>query len=264
MDKKLEINRTNWNERTPIHAASKFYDVDGFKGGRITLNKVEQEELGDVSGKTLLHLQCHFGMDTMSWARLGANATGVDLSDVAIYLARSLNDELDLDVEFIESNVFDLPNVLDKKYDIVFTSVGVLSWISDIDKWASVVAHFLKSGGTFYIMDFHPLLGILEPTMSGEMKPVDNYWYEERFFAGNEPSYAGAGVIESPVYEWQHSLGEIVTALVSAGLRMEFLHEFPFCAYRAFPIMEKDLEGWWRFTKNNDSIPQMFSIKATK
>jgi len=179
MDKFLEINRTNWNERTPVHAASRFYyDVDSFKAGRITLNKVEQEELGDVSGKTLLHLRCHFGVDTMSWARLGANATGVDLSDVAINFARSLNDELDLNVEFVESNVFDFPNVLDKKLDIVFTSVGVLSWISDIDKWASVVAHFLKPGGTFYIIDFHPLLGILEPTNSDEMKPVDKYWYE--------------------------------------------------------------------------------------
>ena len=264
MDERLEINRNNWNERTPVHAASDFYDVAGFKAGRITLTGIERQEVGDVSGKMLLHLQCHFGLDTMSWSRLGAVATGIDFSDAAIDLARSLNKELGLDVRFIYSNVYDLPDVLDERFDIVFTSYGVLTWLPDIAKWAEVVANHLKQGGVFYIVEFHPFMGAFEPSESGDMQPVYGYFHEELFFEGNEPSYAGSQLIENPTYEWQHSLGDIVTALIDAGFRIEFLHEFPFCYYQAYPMMEQGYDGWWRFTKHNESFPQMFSIKATK
>ena len=159
MDKQLQVNRRNWNERTPVHAASDFYDVEGFKAGRITLRDLERREVGEVSGKTLLHLQCHFGLDTMSWARLGAKPTGVDFSDAAIDLARSLNDELGLGVRFIHSNIYDLPGVLDEQFDIVFTSYGVLCWLPDLDDWARVASNHLKPGGVFYIAEFHPLMG---------------------------------------------------------------------------------------------------------
>ena len=137
MDKRLETNRTNWNERTPVHAASSFYDVEGFKNGLTTLTDIERREVGNVSGKTLLHLQCHFGMDTMSWSRLGAKATGVDFSDTAIDLARALKEDIGTDARFIRSNVYDLPDVLDEEFDIVFTSYGVLCWLPDLEKWAS-------------------------------------------------------------------------------------------------------------------------------
>ena len=264
LDEQLQVNRTNWNERTPVHAASESYDVEGFKVGRITLHDVERGEMGDVSGKTLLHLQCHFGLDTMSWARLGAKATGVDFSDAAIELARSLNRELDLDVRFIRSNVYDLPDVLDEQFDIVFTSVGVLCWLPDLDKWASVVSHHLKPGGMFYILDGHPLMNVFEESDTGDLRLEYGYFHEEHLWKGGEPSYAGSEIIESPVYEWRHSLGEIVTALIGAGLRIEYLHEFPFSSYRAFPMMKKDDDGLWRFPEHNDSLPQLFSIRATK
>ena len=145
-DERLLVNRQNWNERTPVHAATEFYDVEGFKSGRITLTDVERREVGDVDGKTLLHLQCHFGLDTMSWARLGAKATGVDFSDAAIDLARSLNDEMKLDTRFIRSDVYDLPDVLDEEFDIVFTSYGVLVWLPDLDRWASTIQRLLRPG----------------------------------------------------------------------------------------------------------------------
>ena len=264
LDEQLQVNRTNWNERTPVHAASESYDVEGFKAGRITLHDVERGEMGDVSGKTLLHLQCHFGLDTMSWARLGAKATGVDFSDAAIDLARSLNRELDLDVRFICSNVYDLPDVLDEQFDIVFTSVGVLCWLPDLDKWAAVVSHHLKPGGMFYIIDGHPLMNVFEESEAGDLRLEYGYFHKEHRWKGGEPSYAGSEIIESPVYEWHHSLGEIVTALISAGLRIEYLHEFPFSSYRAFPMMKKDDDGLWRFPEHNDSLPQLFSIRATK
>ncbi len=264
MDKRLETNRRNWNERTPVHAASGFYDVAGFEAGRNTLKSIERAEVGDVAGKTLLHLQCHFGLDTMSWARLGARATGVDFSDDAIALARALNEEVGADTRFIRADVYDLPDVLDEEFDIVFTSYGVLVWLPDLDRWAEVVCRHLKPGGTFYIVEFHPVLTTLKPAANGDALPTYSYFREELYFAGGEPSYAGAEHIASPNFEWQHSLGEIVTALVSAGLRIEFLHEFPFCNYQALPTMAQGEDGWWRFSEKNDSIPQMFSIRAFK
>ncbi|MDE2716758.1 MAG: class I SAM-dependent methyltransferase [Chloroflexota bacterium] len=264
MDERLATNRVNWNERTPVHAASDFYDVEGFKKGRITLTDIERREVGDVSGKTLLHLQCHFGLDTMSWSRLGAKATGVDISDTAIDLARSLNDEIGTDARFIRSNVYDLPDVLDEEFDIVFTSLGVLCWLPDLDKWASVVHRFLRPGGTFYIFDGHPVMGIFEESDTGDMLPTYSYFRQEFFFEGNHQTYTGGDSIASPVYEWHHSLGEIVTALSGSGLTIEYLHEFPMSFYHAFPSMTKQDDGTWRFPERNDSFPQIFSIKATK
>ena len=264
LNEQLQVNRTNWNERTPVHAASAFYDIEGFKAGRMTLHDVELREMGDVSGKSLLHLQCHFGLDTMSWARLGAKATGIDLSDAAIDLARSLSQELKLDTRFIRSNIYDLPDVLDEQFDIVFTSYGVLCWLPDLDKWASVVANHLKPGGMFYIIDGHPAMNVFEESNAGELRPTYPYFHKQFLWEGGEPSYAGSGIIESPVYEWHHSLGEIVTALIDAGLRIEFLHEFAFSTYRAYPMMTKCDDGLWRFPERNDSFPQLFSIKATK
>ena len=170
-----------------------------------------------------------------------------------------------MDRRLICSNVYDLPDVLDEEFDIVFTSQGVLCWLPDLDRWASVVHRFLKPDGVFYILDGHPFMGVFDQSDSGEMKPMCRYFHhEEQFYEGDEPSYAGSQLIESPVYEWKHSLGEIVTALIAAGLRIEFLHEFPISGYHAYPVMEQGDDGWWRFPKHNDSIPQMFSIRTTK
>ena len=264
MDKRLAVNRNNWDERTRAHAASDFYDVEGFKKGRITLTDIERQEVGDVSGKTLLHLQCHFGLDTMSWSRLGARVTGVDFSDAAIGLARQLNEELRLGVRFINSNIYDLPDVLEEQFDIVFTSYGVLTWLPDIARWAEVVSNCLKPAGVFYIVEFHPFAAVFETSELGDMVPTYKYFHHELFFEGGEPSYAGKEVIETPTYEWQHSLGDIVCALIDAGLKIEFLHEFPFACYQAYTAMERGDDGWWRLTKQNDSYPQMFSIRATR
>ena len=262
MDERLRTNRINWNERTPVHAASGFYDVAGFKAGRVALTELERREVGDVSGKTLLHLQCHFGMDTMSWERLGATVTGVDFSDAAIGLAKSLRDEIGSNARFILSDIYGLSDVLDERFDVVFTSYGVLCWLPDLDGWARTIARHLKPGGVFYIAEHHPMLGALAESDGGEMVPTYGYFHEEVRLEGGAPSYAGDAPIESPVYEWSHGLGEIVTALISAGLRIEFLHEFAFCGYRAHRTMRRGADGWWRFPKRNDSIPQMFSIRA--
>ncbi|MCZ7544594.1 MAG: class I SAM-dependent methyltransferase [Anaerolineae bacterium] len=153
----MESNRALWDEWTGIHAKSAFYDLEGFKAGRLSLDRVAREGLGDVTGKRLLHLQCHFGMDTLSWARLGAEVTGVDFSEKAIALARALSAELSIPARFVCANIYDLPAALDGAFDIVFTSGGVLYWLPDLVRWAEIVAHYLRPGGTFFLADSHPL-----------------------------------------------------------------------------------------------------------
>lgn len=148
MDQYVQANRTLWNAWTLLHEKSEEYDLAGFRGGRCALKPVELAELGDIEGKSMLHLQCHFGLDTLSWARRGVRVTGVDLSDDAIRLARSLSSELGIPADFIRSDLGDLHLVLDEKFDIVFTSYGVLPWLPDIRAWGETVARFLVPGGS--------------------------------------------------------------------------------------------------------------------
>ncbi|HEV2762527.1 MAG TPA: class I SAM-dependent methyltransferase, partial [Pyrinomonadaceae bacterium] len=230
----FKANRTLWDASTAIHERSAFYDVPGFKAGKSSLKPVELEEVGDVRGKSLLHLQCHFGLDTLSWARLGARVTGVDFSPEAVRLARSLAAELNLEARFVLSNVYDLPAALGEQFDVVFTSYGVLCWLPDLARWAQTVAHFLKPGGTFYAVEFHPVA----LTLDDEGRP-----FKYPYFHSPEPlNFEGAGDYADRAadfphasYEWFHPLGDIVTSLINAGLRIEFLHEFPFSSYATWP-----------------------------
>ena len=216
----MESNRRNWNERTPVHARSDFYDVEGFKAGAISLCSIELEEMGDVTGESLLHLQCHFGMDTMSWARLGATATGVDFSEEAISLARSLSRELRIDAEFVLSNIYDLPDVLHRQFDVVFTSYGVLVWLPDLKRWAEVIARFLKPGGVFYIVDFHPFGNVFyDEEDATDLRPYYNYSDRAtdpiEFAPG--PTYTdGSTKLLHTTYEWNHSVSNILQ-LVDLG-----------------------------------------------
>lgn len=182
MDDYKKANRALWNEWTSINEKSEFYDLEGFKSGKTTLDPIELEELGDVSGKTLLHLQCHFGLDTLSWARLGAKVTGADFSESAIGLARSLSKELSIPANFLCSNIYDLPKILNGKFDIVFTSAGVLAWLPDLERWAQVIARFLNIRGAFYIREFHPLAYVFDD-QEGITEPEVAYPY----FGSSEP-----------------------------------------------------------------------------
>jgi SAM-dependent methyltransferase len=269
VDDYKEANLALWNEWAAIHAASEFYDVDGFKAGRTSLNPLEIGELGNVAGKTLLHLQCHFGLDSLSWARLGAKVTGVDFSDQAIGLARSLSQEIWVEADFVCADIYELPQVLSGAFDFVYTSYGVLTWLPDLGKWAAVIAHFLKPGGTFYLVEFHPFAQVFD-----EAETAADLRVHYPYFHSGEPlvfdvqgSYADrqAQVVQKVEYEWDHSLGEILDSLIAAGLRVDFLHEFPFCVYSMFPsLMVKSSDGMWRLKEAEGMIPLMFSIKATK
>ena len=267
-DPRIGLNRANWNERTHVHAASDFYDVAGFKAGRMTLNRFERAGVGDVLGKSLLHL--HFGLDTLSWARLGAKATGIDLSDDAIRLARKLNDEVGLDARFIRSDIYDLPQVLDGEFDIVYTAMGVLAWLPDLEAWAEVVSRYLKPDGLFYLLEIHPLSQVFDDettlNLRHDLKVRYGYFPDPQgmSFPGGAPSYAGNKPIESPCHEWQHSIGEILTALLHAGLRLTSFAEHPATLYRQFPGMTRGDDGLWRLPFDRDFLPLVFELTATK
>lgn len=266
MDESLQTNQQLWNEWTKEHESSPFYDLAGFKAGKERLRSIELTELGDVTGKSLLHLQCHFGLDALSWARHGAQVTGVDFSPESITLAQSLSEELKIPARFICADVLQLPEVLTGQFDIVFTSYGVLHWLNDLRRWGEVIAHFLKPGGIFYIVEDHPFMRVFKSDAAADIRPLRRYFFSpEPQKLESKGSYATNDEGQSRTYYiWDHSLGEIINALISAGLQIEFLHEFPYAARAKFPGMEKGDDNWWRLSQQHGSIPFLFSLQAKK
>lgn len=266
-DKFQQANLNLWNELTVIHAASEDYAVEDFKAGKTQLNSIELEELGDVDGKSMLHLQCHFGRDSMMWARLGAKVTGVDFSDKAITLARQLNQELDLGCEFIQSDVLDLIGKIDQQFDIVFTSYGVLVWLSDLEVWGEMVAHYLKPGGVFYIAEIHPFSMILEDEQDKSEWGVRYPYFHDpkplKFDTQGSYVDRSAHVEQSVNYEWAHSISDIISALTHPGLHIEYMHEFDFTVYKQFPFLQKK-NGYWHLPAEMVKLPLLFSLKAHK
>ena len=265
----MAANRALWDEWTAVHLDSDFYDVESFRRGGIRLHDYVLEELGDVRGLEILHVQCHFGLDTLSFSRLGARPTGADFSEAAIDAARALAAELGLDARFVLSNVYDLPSNLEGDFDLVYTSAGVLGWLPDIRAWARVVAHFVRPGGRFYISEIHPVANAFENegVEPGELRLAYPYWeHAEPMAFAVHGSYAdpGADVRTPTEYGWDHGLGEIVTALIDAGLRIEALREYPFNLWR-LDFLERGADGRWRMPGELDGrLPLSFSLRATK
>ena len=266
----IRENNALWDEWTKIHEASDFYDLAGFKRGGVRIPDYEREEVGPVDGLDLLHLQCHFGLDTLSWARLGARVTGADFSQVAIDLARSIAVEIGHpEARFVRSNVYDLPEALEGDFDLVYTSNGVLGWLPDIRAWARVVAHFVRPGGRFYITEVHPVTMVFAEDGVAPGELVLRYPYWEHATPISIPvvgSYADreAKVQTKTEHGWDHSLGEIVTALIEAGLRIEFLHEFPFVNWPV-AFLERSAGGTYRLpAASRGELPLFFSLLASK
>jgi SAM-dependent methyltransferase len=266
----MRANNELWDEWTRIHETSTFYDLDGFKRGGIRLLPYELEEIGPVEGLELLHLQCHFGIDTLSWARLGAKVTGADFSGAAVELARSVAAEIGIeDARFVQSDLYDLPAVLDGQFDLVYTSGGVLGWLPDIERWADVVAKFVRPGGRFYITEIHPVAQVFENegVAPGELRLSYPYWeHPEPLAFPVEGSYADrtAAVATTTEYGWDHGLGEIVTALIRAGLRIETLREYPFVLW-PIDFLTEAPDGTYRLPQGTPGeLPLFFSILASK
>ncbi|MFW9796955.1 MAG: class I SAM-dependent methyltransferase [Candidatus Thorarchaeota archaeon] len=268
MDDYMKANRELWNKLARIHHKSEFYDVDGFLKGNQTLDPIELEELPELKGRTLLHLQCHFGMDTLSLARLGADVTGVDFSSEAIELAIELSKTANIDAKFVCTNIYDLREKLNGKFDIVFTSGGVIMWLPDLKEWARIIAHFLKPGGIFYIREFHPFGYVFD-----DDEDVTDLRVRYPYFQGKNPlsfedegTYADKSAKTGKMrsYEWNHSFSEIINVLIDVGLTIEFLHEFPMTTFKALPFMIEKEAGRWFLPDEEDKVPFMFSLKAAK
>jgi SAM-dependent methyltransferase len=255
-------NLSLWNAWAEQHFTSSFYDVDGFRAGESSLNALELAEVGDVRGRSLLHLQCHFGLDTLSWARLGARVTGVDFSERAIELARALAHDTGIVARFVRSSVYELPNVLHDEFDVVFTSYGALPWLPDLEPWGRVVARYLKPGGFVYLAEFHPMMDMLGPDGNSLTGP---YFNRGPIRTPTQASYTGqhSGVIRDE-YTWPHPLSEVVGALVGAGLRIEFLHEHPDSPYGIMPFLAEVAPGRWMVRGREHELPLVYSIRAAK
>jgi len=262
LQKAFDTNKETWNKKVAIHAASEFYDVAGFKNGKSSLTSFERNALGDVDGKSLLHLQCHFGLDTLSWSRLGAKCVGVDISNEAINTAINLNEELNLNAKFVCCNVFDTSAVVKEKFDIVFTSFGVIGWLPDLKPWAKMISERLKPNGIFYIAEFHPIAWMFDYTIS---PPKMKYGYQQKeaIYEEYEGTYADATAkMVSKEYGWNHSLAEVITSLCDAGLKIEYLKEHNESPYDIFPDLVRNANG--NFEQQEKFYPLIFEVKATR
>lgn len=254
--KHFNTNKNSWNQRVETHFNSKFYDVPGFLAGHSSLNAIELNELNDVAGKSMLHLQCHFGLDSLSWARLGAQVTGVDISDSAIDKAKQLQQQTQLNANFICADVYAFGASNQQQFDLVYTSYGALCWLPDLDRWAQVVTNALRSGGQFYMVEFHPIIDLMagysyfhsdEPDVSAEETYTENSDGSQHEFA-----------------VWAHPLGDVITALVKAGLAIQMVKEFDYSPYNCFAGMEEKQAGRFYLEHKNQQVPMVYSIRAEK
>lgn len=261
-----QTNQALWDEIAPVHARA-YEEVALLREGGISLDEIELREVGEVRGKTLLHLQCHIGTDTLSWARQGAVVTGVDFSAESLACARQLQAELQLPATFIQSNVYDLRDVLQGQFDIVYTSRGVLCWLRDLAEWARIIADFLRPGGIFYLLESHPFSHVLEETPAGELAITYPYFHapEPTRWEVGDADYADASYVpQHPSYEWQWSMGDILNAVLGAGLRLESLHEYDRLFYKAYPSMVETSERGYQLPRYAGKLPLVLTLRARK
>jgi SAM-dependent methyltransferase len=256
-----ELNRAWWDERVPVHVGSRFYDVESFRNGRDALRPFELEEVGDVTGHSLVHLQCHFGLDTLSWARHGARVTGLDFSEPAVEAARAIAQEAGLHAEFVQADLYDAPRALGgRRFDIVYTGLGALNWLADIRRWAEVVAALVEPGGFLYLSEFHPLVDVFG---DDDLTIRYDYFHQRREY--DEPgTYADleASTEHNRTEEWQHPLGDVVSAVIDAGLAIELLHEHDYTLFPRWPFLEKSGFDTYRMPEGRPRIPLMYSLRA--
>jgi len=259
-----EINKRHWDEVAPVHGRA--YDTSSLLAGGHRLDPVQVEELGDLRGKKTLHLQCHIGTDTLSLARLGAEVTGIDISGESLKVARDLAEKTGLKARFIETALFDLPEVLDETFDMVYTSIGVLCWVSDIREWGRIISRYLERGGKFYLMESHPFLHVFDDELTG--LNVKHRYFKNGMatdWPGNWPDYADENYIaKHPTREFTWTVSDIHNSLVDAGLSIEFIHEFDFIHWKALESMVCGKDGMWRLPEPLDRIPVLFSLRAVK
>jgi len=263
----MRENRRQWELWTPVKAASPMYALDDFRTGGLRLREQERAEVGEVAGRTLLHLQCNIGLPTLSWGRLGAQVTGVDFAAEAIAIARDLATDVAPSARFVEANVYDLPDRLDGTFDVVHTSHGVLGWLPDLRRWAEIAAHFVAPGGFLHLWEAHPAAWTFDNTVKEHvLRPAYAYFgqTEPLWFEYRSRQAAPTADLVSVECSWGHTLADIVCALADAGLRVDYLHEWPFADWQMLPFLCEGTDGWWHLPADVPSFPLSFSLRATK
>lgn len=258
----LEINKKTWNEKTDVHVNSEFYANEDFLNGKTSLNEIELKLLGDIKDKSILHLQCHFGQDTLSLSRMGAKTTGIDLSDNAILKAKEFNKLLNLDSQFICCDIYDLPNHLSQQFDIIFTSYGTIGWLPDLNKWANIISHFLKPKGQFIMADFHPVVWMFDNNFK---EVFYSYFNVEPIIEEETGTYGDRDAnIQTKTITWNHPTSEVLNALIKSGLEINAFNEYNYSPYNCFNETEEFEKGKFRIKHLENKIPMVFSLSATK
>ena len=257
-------NLGSWNERVPIHLESDLYDVDGFLAGKSKLRPFELQEIGDVVGRRLAHLQCHIGLDTLSWARQGALVTGLDFSPAAIDAARDLARKAGIEAKFVVGDVLESAALLEDSFDIVYTGLGALCWIDDLECWSRQVADLLKPGGVLYLVEFHPLTDIFS---ENTLQVTDSYFDGGRAYRDDTPgTYADPNAVTSHNvnYSWTHPVSSVITRLLTAGFSLDLFTEHDFTLFPRFEGLVNGHEDVHRFPEGHPRLPLMYSLSATR
>jgi SAM-dependent methyltransferase len=271
-DEWRSANRANWDERVAVHLGAPAYEIESLRAGQGRLSPIEEAELGVVDGLRVLHLQCHFGRDSLILAGRGADVTGLDFSSPAIAAGSRLAAELGLAerCRFVEADLYDAPAAIAEPaaFDLVFVTWGALYWLPDIRRWAEIVAHFLKPGGALYLAEGHPAALVFDDEAPGQDGRPG--WFLPYFSQGalvfDDPrDYADetARLTQARTYEWLHTLGAIVTALVDAGLNLQWLHEHDHVAWRMYQSLAKGHDGMYRWP-DKPWLPLAFSLRAQR
>ena len=258
----IEINKKLWNRKTEIHYNSDFYDVISFINGKDSLNPIDIKLLGDIKGKKILHLQCHFGLDTISLSRHGAYAIGVDFSEKAIEKAIKLNEQLGTNTKFIQSDIYKLFDILDEKFDIVYTSYGVIGWLPDLKEWARIIDHYLKPNGKFIMIEFHPVVWMF----SYDFKKIEfNYMDSAPIIEKLEGTYTDRNAeIKEESVSWNHGLSTVINSIIHSGLKITDFKEYNYSPYDCFENTVKIDDGKFKIKGLENKIPMIYSLMAEK
>lgn len=271
----VAANRAHWDALVDVHARSTGpdgYNVEALKAGTRPLHAIEDAELGLVDGLDVLHLQCHFGVDSLILAQRGARVTGLDFAPTAVATANRLAQETGLDARFVEGDLYDAPSLIDGRFDLVYVTWGTICWLPDLPGWARVVANFLKPGGRFYFCDAHPFGLVFSDSEAAAGLPLGTLQVHYPYFHRAEPwenqgwtDYADptAKDADSRSYEWAHSVSDIVNAVTGAGLRLEWLHEHPEIAWKLLPMLVPGRQGLYRWPDGfRPTLPLSLSLSA--
>lgn len=261
-DKYLDINRSLWNEKTKHHITSDFYNMNGFLKGQTSLKGPELALLGDVSDKSIIHLQCHFGQDSLSLARMGASVTGTDIAEDAIAYANKLNEQLGLNANFICADTYSVSTVITQQFDIVFASYGVIGWLPDMQQWANVVSQLLKPNGKLVFVEFHPVIWMYDYNFT---EIAYSYFNKEAIVETLTGTYADKSAdMQMKEIGWNHSLSDVIQSLTNAGVNIQEFKEYDYSVYDCFNNTVQVGDGKWQIKGKEGKMPMMYSLLGVK